>query len=376
MIGPDSTAKRSRVGSEDPLFIGHEQHVHHPRGLKGGQLIGDLPPYLVEFLDALERRSRLHQNVDERSSLAPDFHHPDLRPAHRQGARHRLDSGAYRLLGRLRRRSQSGPGSSPSHRHARDLAAHPAGDENCNSTWLNGRPLLDDLTDRLGQRIRIANDADCFALSEASTGAGVACSSVFGAILGTGVGGGLVIDGALVSGPNGLAGEWGHTPLAYLGFHGFHGQAIEGSDMRQGQVEPNALESRLRLRECYCGRQGCTETYLSGPGLQRTYRELWGEDRTTESIAGGSDDRAQRTSALYARMLARSLAQIINVIDPEVIVLGGGLSNIHGIYAPVNTMLADYVFSGECVTVVKPPRWGSESGVLGAAQLWPDDAGR
>jgi fructokinase len=161
--------------------------------------------------------------------------------------------------------------------------------KNYNSTWLNGQLLLDDLTERIGQRVRIANDADCFALSEASTGAAGGHSSVFGAILGTGVGGSLVINGMLISGPNGLTGEWGHIPLPYLGLNGIGVFAAESSDTLQGQIEPNGLESRVRLRECYCGRQGCTETYLSGPGLQRTHWEVWGEDCTAESIASGSD---------------------------------------------------------------------------------------
>jgi len=242
--------------------------------------------------------------------------------------------------------------------------------KNCNSTWLNGRPLLTDLNAALGERVRIANDADCFALSEASDGAGAGSPSVFGVILGTGVGGGLVIDGRLVSGPNGLTGEWGHTPMPYFGVHeAAHLATHSGSH----QNVLDELESKLRLRQCYCGRRGCIETYLSGPGLQRTYEEVWGERRRSESIAGDADERARLTLDLYCRMLARSLAQIVNIVDPGVIVLGGGLSNVEAIYEPLNRTLAQYVFSGECVTVIKPPRWGAESGVLGAARLWPDN---
>ena len=241
--------------------------------------------------------------------------------------------------------------------------------KNCNSTWLNDRPLLSDLTRSLGPRVRLANDADCFALSEATAGAGAEYESVFGVILGTGVGGGLVVNGRLLRGPNGLTGEWGHTPLPYLGIPD---AARAGAEADPQHDVLDGLESRLDVRRCYCGRAGCIETYLSGPGLERSYLELWDADRTSETIASGTDREARLTLSLYCRMLARSLAQIINILDPAVIVLGGGLSNVDGLYAPLNRMLADYVFSGECVTHVKPPRWGAESGVLGAARLWPE----
>jgi predicted NBD/HSP70 family sugar kinase len=246
--------------------------------------------------------------------------------------------------------------------------------KNCNSTWLNGRPLLTDLVDQLGARIRIANDADCFTLSEALAGSGTGCASVFGVILGTGVGGGFVVDGRLLNGPNGLTGEWGHTPLPYLGIplgipHGASASSNVDADQRNAILD--GLESRLESRECYCQRLDCIETYLSGPGLQRTYTELWGEEKASEAIASADDERAGLVLSLYCRMLARSLAQVINIVDPDVIVLGGGLSNVDRIYAPLNRLLPEYVFSGECVTVVKPPEWGAESGVLGAARLWP-----
>jgi fructokinase len=247
--------------------------------------------------------------------------------------------------------------------------------KNCNSTWLNGRPLLTDLVDQLGARIRIANDADCFTLSEALAGAGTGCASVFGVILGTGVGGGFVVDGRLLNGPNGLSGEWGHTPLPYLGIpHAASASANVDVDADQRNAILDGLESRLAPRECYCQRLDCIETYLSGPGLQRTYTELWGEEKASEAIASADDERAELVVSLYCRMLARSLAQVINIVDPDVIVLGGGLSNVDRIYAPLNRLLPEYVFSGECVTVVKPPEWGAESGVLGAARLWPDGA--
>ncbi len=246
--------------------------------------------------------------------------------------------------------------------------------KNCNSTWLNGQPLLLDLEHALGARVRIANDADCFALSEAMAGTGRGYGSVFGVILGTGVGGGFVTGGRLMSGPNGLAGEWGHTPLPYLGLH----EALEisvGSELDRRHEQANALESRLAVRTCYCGRPGCVETYLSGPGWRQTHRELWSEDVPTETIAKRRDERSEQTFFLYTRMFARSLAQIVNIVDPAVIVLGGGLSNVQALYQPVNEMLARYVFSGECDTQVKAPQLGAESGVLGAAQLWSDNGG-
>ncbi len=246
--------------------------------------------------------------------------------------------------------------------------------KNCNSTWLNGQPLLTDLEHALGPRVRIANDADCFALSEAVSGTGRGHASVFGVILGTGVGGGFVVGGRLMSGPNGLSGEWGHTPLAYLGLH----EELEmsaGSELDRRHEQANALESQLAVRTCYCGRPGCVETYLSGPGWRQTHRELWGEDVPTETIAKRRDERSEQTFFLYSRMLARSLAQIVNVVDPSVIVLGGGLSKVQALYQPVNEMLARYVFSGECDTQVKAPKLGAESGVLGAAQLWRENGG-
>jgi len=246
---------------------------------------------------------------------------------------------------------------------------------NCNSTWLNGQPLLDDLRSRLGARVRIANDADCFALSEAHGGAADGARCVFGVILGTGVGGGVVVSGRLVSGPNGLTGEWGHVPLP-----------------RFPAPAGDRVESRLVTRSCYCGRLNCIETFLSGPGLARTHRELWTSELSAEEIyraaaldteplaASGSDggrsmplgrgDQARATLTLWCRMLARSLAQVVNVLDPDVIVLGGGLSNMRGVYEPVRSLLAGDVFGGICATPILPPRHGDASGVRGAAWLW------
>jgi fructokinase len=228
--------------------------------------------------------------------------------------------------------------------------------KNCNSTWLNGRPLLRDLIDRLGARVRIANDADCFALSEATDGAAAGARVAFGVILGTGVGGGIVVDGRLLSGPNGIAGEWGHTPLPYL------------------RSDPHAdLEGSLSDRDCYCGRVNCIETFLSGPGLVETHASIWGERLTSEAIASRDDAHAAQTLELFLRQLARSLAQMINILDPDVIVLGGGLSQIEEVYRRVPELWSGYVFSTRVDTRLTPAVHGAAGGVRGAAWLWPAD---
>ncbi len=255
--------------------------------------------------------------------------------------------------------------------------------QNCNSTWLNGQPLLADLNQALGGRVRIANDADCFALSEAHGGSGEGKDVVFGVILGTGVGGGLVVEGGLLRGPNGLTGEWGHTPL-YL---------------------PDELSAELRLppRTCYCGRQDCVETYLSGPGLLATHRVLWpaeaeppttGEAVYQQSMLGAAtgdwwredglpeqesrDDgprRARRTLKVWSEMLAANLARIVNTLDPHVIVLGGGLSEMRELYPVVRELMAPHVFGEVFHTELLPPRFGGSSGVRGAAWLWGPEEG-
>ena len=227
--------------------------------------------------------------------------------------------------------------------------------KNCNSTWLNDQPLLDDLIYRLGARVRIANDANCFALSESVDGAAMGARVTFGVILGTGVGGGIVVDGKLLQGCNGIAGEWGHTPLPYL---------------RSGDA---ALEMELSDRTCYCGRNNCVETFLSGPGLAATHHELWGERRDPRDIAAAADADSVRTMDLYVHQLARSLAQLINVIDPDVVVLGGGLSEIDYLYYRVPPHWREYVFSTTVRTRLVRARHGASSGVRGAAWLWPID---
>jgi len=221
--------------------------------------------------------------------------------------------------------------------------------KNANSTCLNGRPLKEDLERALGREIRMANDANCFALSEAIDGAGRGARSVFGVIIGTGVGGGIVLDGRVVTGANAIAGEWGHNPL------------------------PLPEPADLPLPHCYCGRMGCIETYLSGPALAADFAKDSGETREAADIARaaeGEDRRAGRAMQRYERRLARSLAGVINVLDPEVIVLGGGLSNIARLYANVGRLCKEFVFSDDLRTRIVPPAHGDSSGVRGAAWLW------
>lgn len=223
---------------------------------------------------------------------------------------------------------------------------------NSNSVCLNGKPLLDDLQTHLKRAVRIANDADCFALSEASDGAASGAASVFGVILGTGTGGGIVIEGRLLSGPNAIAGEWGHNPLPW----------------------PNTDE--IPGPPCYCGKHGCIETFLSGPGLARDHGEAL-DGRAIVSAARSGDPHAEATMARYHDRLARSLASIINILDPEVIVLGGGLGQIPSLYTEIPSLLPRYVFSDTVRTRILPPEHGDSSGVRGAAWLWPlPDSGK
>lgn len=222
--------------------------------------------------------------------------------------------------------------------------------KNSNSVCLNDRPLLQDLQRSLKRPVRIANDADCFALSEATDGAARGAASVFGVIIGTGTGGGLVIHGRLLSGPNAIAGEWGHNPLPWA-----------GKDERPGPP-------------CYCGKRGCIETWLSGPGLARDYREAGGEALDADRIATldiGGDSAASACLARYVDRLARALASVINIVDPEVIVLGGGLGNIQRLYRDVPKRWQRYVFSDHVDTRLVRPLHGDASGVRGAAWLWP-----
>lgn len=227
--------------------------------------------------------------------------------------------------------------------------------KNANSTCLIGHALGRDLEEALGRPVRLANDANCFALSEAADGAGQGAASVFGVILGTGVGGGIVFQGRVLVGANAIAGEWGHNPL------------------------PSPGAEDLPLPTCYCGRQGCIETYLSGPGLLADYSRQPGADATVKdgatlaARAAAGDSLAEAALSRYEARLARSLAAVINVLDPEVIVLGGGLSNLTRLYQAVPRLWGPYVFSDTVGTRLLPNRHGDSSGVRGAAWLWPQE---
>ena len=223
--------------------------------------------------------------------------------------------------------------------------------KNANSTWLNGRPLERDLSEALDREVRCANDANCFAVSEATDGAAQGAGVVFGAILGTGCGGGLALHGRIHSGPNGVAGEWGHTPLPW----------------------PDSDE--LPGPPCYCGRSGCLETWISGTGferdfLARTEKNLRGY--AIAELASERDPDAQRALDRLKERLARGLAVIVNVLDPDVVVLGGGLSNLSSLYTgDLERKIAQYTFGGSTITPVLRNAHGDSSGVRGAAWLWP-----
>ena len=223
--------------------------------------------------------------------------------------------------------------------------------KNANSTCLIGEPLKDDLQALLGREVRVANDANCFALSEAVDGAGRGAQVVFGVILGTGVGAGIVVNGRALDGANGIAGEWGHNPL------------------------PLPAGDDLPLPACYCGRAGCIETYLSGPGLAMDHARCSGELARPEGIVAGAaegDPACEASLARYEQRLARALAGVINILDPDVIVLGGGLSNVERLYETVPSLWRPHVFSDHVATRLLRARHGDSSGVRGAAWLWPD----
>ena len=230
--------------------------------------------------------------------------------------------------------------------------------KNANSTWLNGRPLERDLEGRLGRPVRVMNDANCFALSEATDGVAAGAQVVFGVILGTGVGGGIVVDGRCLSGANLIAGEWGHNPLPWL-----------TPDEQPGPP-------------CYCGKRGCVEVWLSGPGFERDHAQHAGVTLSGQEIVGAAargDAAAAATLARYHDRLSRALASLINVLDPDVVVLGGGMSNIAGLPEAASALLPRHVFavgasSDPVATRVVRAAHGDSSGVRGAAWLWPASA--
>ena len=222
--------------------------------------------------------------------------------------------------------------------------------KNANSTWLIGQPLHKDLQQSLQREVRIANDANCFAVSEATDGAAAGAPVVFGVIIGTGTGGGICIDGRPLIGANAISGEWGHNPL------------------------PWSQEDELPGTQCYCGQRGCIETFLSGPGMSRDHLQHTATTLSAKQIialAEQHNDAALQTLSRYEDRLARGLASIINILDPDVIVLGGGLSNIARLYENVPGLWSQYVFSDRVDTRLVPPMHGDSSGARGAAWLWP-----
>ena len=224
--------------------------------------------------------------------------------------------------------------------------------KNANATWLIGQPMQRDMETLLSRPVRIANDANCFAVSEATDGAGQDASIVFGVIIGTGTGAGICFNKQILVGCNAIGGEWGHNPL------------------------PWPQENELPGRRCYCGKRGCIETWLSGPGFTHSYNDAGGQAQNPKEIleqAAQGHKLAEKALQDYANRLARALASIINVLDPDVIILGGGMGNISRLYENVPAQWQQYVFSDRVDTQLLPPTHGDSSGVRGAAWLWPKD---
>ena len=222
---------------------------------------------------------------------------------------------------------------------------------NANSQYLNGHRFREDLESALGRPVRLANDANCLALSEAADGAAAGAGVVFAAILGSGCGGGLAVDGRLIEGLNRVAGEWGHTPL------------------------PWPHRDELPLQTCWCGKVGCLELYLSGRGLEADHHRSGGDSLRAEAIVAGArsgDPRAAAALERYVDRLARGLAVIVNIVDPDVVVLGGGMSNVDELFERLPAAIPAHVFSGDCDTPIRPAKHGDSSGVRGAAWLWPE----
>ena len=221
--------------------------------------------------------------------------------------------------------------------------------QNANSTWLNDKPFREDLQNRLGYEVRCENDANCFVLSEAYDGAAAGAHSAFGVILGTGCGGGFIINATLLNGPRNIGGEWGHNPL------------------------PWPKPEELSARTCWCGRENCIETWVSGPALAHDHQIETGENYTAETVverARAGNEAAQATLIRHQNRLGRSLAHIINILDPHVIVLGGGLSAMDHLYDHLEDEIKPYVFAAQRNVNIRRPKWGDASGVRGAARLW------
>jgi fructokinase len=222
--------------------------------------------------------------------------------------------------------------------------------KNANSTWLNGQPFQADLSTAMGREVRVANDANCLAVSEATDGAAHGFRTVFAVILGTGCGGGVVVDGRIHPGPNGVGGEWGHNPLPW----------------------PTPTETPGP--PCYCGKRGCIEQWISGPGIARDFLNVTGRTLTMREIAAAYDTGDAEAAAAIARFedrLARSLAGVLHILDPDVIVFGGGVSRVQRLYQNVPALVRSHAFGGDFDTPLLPATYGDSSGVRGAAWLWP-----
>lgn len=225
--------------------------------------------------------------------------------------------------------------------------------KNANSTWLNGQPFDNDVSRRLKREVRLANDANCLAVSEAVDGAAAGAQTVFAVIIGTGCGAGVALNGQAHIGGNGTAGEWGHNPLPWMD------------------------DDELRYREeipCYCGKQGCIETFISGTGFATDYQRLSGKALKGDEIirlVDTQDAVAELAISRYELRLAKALAHVVNILDPDVIVLGGGMSNVERLYKTVPSLMKSFIFGGECETPVRKAQHGDSSGVRGAAWLWP-----
>ena len=252
--------------------------------------------------------------------------------------------------------------------------------KNSNAVWMNGKPMKKDLETILDREVRIQNDANCFTVSEAVDGAGFGAPVVFGVIIGTGCGGGIAVNGQPVKGVNGIGGEWGHNPLPYQRVY-----ANPLSPSNFGAISPNPARDILSFTDdpawseypgdiCFCGKPGCLETWISGTGFKRDYNRVTGEDLSTHDIIAHALNGEQKAVAAldrYVDRLARALSGVIDILDPDVIVLGGGMSNVGVLYDMVPKIWAKYIVSDMVHTRLKPPVHGDSSGVRGAAWLWP-----
>lgn len=249
--------------------------------------------------------------------------------------------------------------------------------KNCNAMWVNDRPLKKDMEELLGREVRIQNDANCLAVSEATDGAGAGAGVVFAMIIGTGYGAGIVVNGKPLDGINGIAGEWGHNTLPYPRVyapggipHGYPKEAEKGGVIT---ITNDPAWSEYPGPVCYCGKSGCQEMFVSGTGFKADYLRVTGEELSTHDIiknASAGEPKALAARERFMDRLARSMSAVMNIIDPDVIVLGGGMSNVNEIYTEVPKLWGRYVNSDTVHTPLKPARYGDSSGIRGAAWLW------